>query len=316
MSKNYKDIIITNLSIIAKHEDANNNKYKANAYKKVIKYLKDNNDIVISTVDDIKNIKGAGKGITEKIKELINTGIIQKIQDLPKENKKDDKDCLTEQLNNIYGVGPAKIKVLLTKINKFEDLYLKENEELLNNKQKIGLKYYNDLMLKIPHNEATKHDKIFKKELKDFEYAMVGSYRRNTKLHGDIDILIKNNPNFKLTNFIKKLNEDGYILETLANGKNKFMGICKLNDNLPARRIDILVADENYYYFALLYFTGSYEYNIYMRNLSIEKGLSLSEYGFKDLNTNELIDTSDVIKSEEDIFKYLNIEYVEPSKRL
>ena len=74
----------------------------------------------------------------------------------------------------------------------------------------------------------------------------------------------------------------GYIKETLANGKNKFMGICKLNDKLPARRIDILVSNEDNYYFALLYFTGSYKFNIYMRNISLEKGLSLSEYGFKD----------------------------------
>ena len=96
------------------------------------------------------------------------------------------------------------------------------------------------------------------------------------------------------------------------------MGLCKLSREWPARRIDILIADPTHYYFALLYFTGSYSFNIYMRKIAWKKGLSLSEYGFKDLkdNSKNIIDTTDIIHSEEDIFKYLDMEYVEPHKRL
>ena len=93
------------------------------------------------------------------------------------------------------------------------------------------------------------------------------------------------------------------------------MGLCKLSPELPARRIDILIADPSHYYFALLYFTGSYSFNIYMRKIALKKGLSLSEYGFKD-NSKNIIDTTDVIHSEEDIFKYLDMNYVEPHKRV
>ena len=55
-----------------------------------------------------------------------------------------------------------------------------------------------------------------------------------------------------------------------------------------------------------------------MRKIALKKGLSLSEYGFKDLkeNSKNIIDTTDIIHSEEDIFKYLDMEYVEPHKRL
>jgi DNA polymerase/3'-5' exonuclease PolX len=52
-----------------------------------------------------------------------------------------------------------------------------------------------------------------------------------------------------------------------------------------------------------------------MRRIALQKGLSLSEYGFKDLKTQKLMDTSDSIKSEEDIFNYLEIPYVMPDKR-
>lgn len=56
----------------------------------------------------------------------------------------------------------------MNKISKFEELY--EHPELLNEKQKIGLKYYNDMNMRIPMSEGKKHykiiDKIFKRSIK------------------------------------------------------------------------------------------------------------------------------------------------------
>jgi len=126
--------------------------------------------------------------------------------------------------------------------------------------------------------------------------------------------LILNNPNFDFISFINNLKLKGYILDILAFGKNKFMGICKLSNDLPARRIDFLLSDKNNYYFALLYFTGSYNFNIYIRNIALKQNLSLNEYGFKDKN-NKLIDTTNIIKNEKDIFNFLNIKYIKPSLR-
>lgn len=307
--------IIANLSILYESELINGNKFKANAYKKVITNIKEG-DKQIKTLEDIKEIKGVGKSILEKLTELIETKKISAVEEIKKDV--DDKVSLSNKLLNIYGIGPAKIKDLLTKIKSFDELYLDKNKGLLNDKQQIGLKYYHDLQLRIPYAEAKKHDATFKKELHnispDIEYEMVGSYRRKNKTVGDIDILIKDNPKFKLKEFIKQMIEKGYFVETLASGKNKFMGICRLNDTLPNRRVDILVTDVDTYSFALLYFTGSYNFNIYLRNIALEKNLSLSEYGFKDNKTKNFIKTD--IKTEEDIFKYLNVKYIEPENRL
>jgi len=228
----------------------------------------------------------------------------------------DHKFSLKRKLANLYGVGPVKIKDLMEKVNSFEEL--KEKPELLNDKQKIGLKYYDDMIQRIPMYEGKKHydiiNKTFNKTYKDIEFELVGSYRRQNINMGDIDILIKNKPNLELKNLITELKSSGYIIETLANGKNKFMGLCKLSPELPARRIDILIADPSYYYYALLYFTGSYQFNIYMRRIAQQKNLSLSEYGLKD-KKGEIIDTTDKIKSEKDIFDYLDIPYVLPENR-
>ena len=305
--------IIENLKILADYERINNEPFKVKAYEKVINSIElyDKN---IEGLEDIKQIKGIGKKIEDKIIEFLNTGNITEVNNVIN----DPKYILGNKLKGIYGIGPAKITELMTKITNFEEL--KEHSELLNDKQKIGLKYYDDLNLRIPIAEGNNHFKIVKKILnnlyKDIEFELVGSYRRKNKDMGDIDILIKNRPGLVLKDFIKQLEDTSYIIEKLALGKNKFMGICKLSPELPARRIDILIAEPSYYYFALLYFTGSYNFNIYMRKIALQKGLSLSEYGFKDIkDTKNIIDTSDIINSEEDIFKYLDMTYVEPSKR-
>jgi DNA polymerase/3'-5' exonuclease PolX len=326
--------LIDSLKILADYERINNEPFKVKAYEKVIDSIElcDKN---IETLEDIKLLKGVGKKIEDKLIEFINTGNITEVDNA----LNDPKYILGNKLKNIYGVGPAKITELMTKVNDIEEL--REHPELLNDKQKIGLKYYDDMCIRIPIVEGRKHYKFVKKILDSLykgagagagaspEFEFVGSFRRKNKDMGDIDILIKNRPGLVLKDIIKVFEESSYVIERLALGINKFMGLCKLSPELPARRIDILVADPSYYYFALLYFTGSYNFNIQMRKIALKRGLSLSEYGFKEANGGKaanggkeakagkvgIIDTEDIIHSEEDIFKYLEMDYVEPHKR-
>ena len=303
--------IIENLKILVVYETLNNNQFKARAYSKVINSI-ESLDFPIVNIEDIKKINGVGVKIESKILEFLNTGKIFIVE----KALKDPYYILHNKLGKIYGVGAVKIKELMKQVMSLEELMNKP--ELLNDKQKIGLKYYDDINKRIPIVEAEKHNKlinkIFKKIYKNIDFEMVGSYRRKNKDMGDIDILIKNTNNIDLKVLITELKNKGYIIETLADGKTKFMGLCKLSPNTPARRIDILIADTSTYYFALLYFTGSFAFNIYMRKEALKQNISLSEYGFKDKD-NKLIDTSEIIKSEEDIFKYLKLPYVLPEHR-
>lgn len=303
--------LIKNLKIIHDYEKINGNQFKVKSYNKAINIIELQLEEV--TLENLKDIKGIGDRIMEKIKEFINTGKIKQIDDI----NNDDKYILNKKINNIYGIGPVKIKELMVKINKFDDLYLDENKKLLNKKQQIGLKYFDDLEKRIPYNEGIKHNeiisKIFKNKNSNIEFDMVGSYRRKNKDMGDIDILIKDDDTINLNELIEELKKSNYIIETLANGKKKFMGICKI-DNLPARRIDILLTNKKHYYFTLLYFTGSYNHNIVMRKIALKKGLSLSEYGFTDLKTNKLLEYD--VNSEEDIFKIIDMKYVKPEHRV
>jgi DNA polymerase beta len=301
--------IIDNLRILADYERINKEPFKVRAYEKVIDSI-ELYDKKIETIEDIKALKGVGKKIEDKIVEFIATGNVAEVENVIK----DPKYILGIKLKGIYGVGPAKITELMTKIKDFEEL--REHPELLNDKQRIGLKYYDQMNLRIPMAEGKQHYKSVKNMLDaSIEFEFVGSFRRKNKDMGDIDILIKNKSgSVVLKDIIKRFVDKKYVIEKLALGNNKFMGLCKLSPELPARRIDILLADPSHYYFALLYFTGSYYFNIYMRKVALSKGLSLSEYGFKDSKGN-LMDTTDTIHSEEDIFAYLDIPYTAPHKR-
>ena len=297
------ETLIKQLEIIKDYETYNNEIYKVKAYTNAI-----NNIIInqsqIKSINDFDNIEGLGVGILEKIYEYYLTGKISYIQN----NINNDKIYnFKQELLHIYGIGPINAKKIIEKgIQNIQEL--KKNNHLLNDKQKIGLKYYDDLKLRIPLTEYKEHLKILQKDLikSKLTFDFVGSYRRGNNNMGDIDLLIMANDNFNLKKYVSKLFDNNYIVDILASGKNKFMGIVKLNGGL-ARRLDILVAPSNEYYYSLLYFTGSYLFNIGIRHyVKTNFNLSLSEHGFnKDIP----------VKSEEDIFKFLKLKYVKPIDR-
>jgi DNA polymerase IV len=75
--------------------------------------------------------------------------------------------------------------------------------------QQIGLKYYDELLLKIPRLEVESIASTilkFTREL-DSEYQMiiVGGYRRGKKQSGDVDVILSHPSDEKTLNLVKKL---------------------------------------------------------------------------------------------------------------
>ena len=215
---------------------------------------------------------------------------------------------------------------------------IKDKKIEVNDKIKLGLKYHGVYKVDIPRKEIDKYynllEKLIKKinktldldDNKKYIFEICGSYRRGKTKSGDIDVLIskkgtkldKTKSDKHLERIVKKLKQqmkhnDGKPLliddMTDKNIKTKYMGFSKLKDN-PVRRIDIRFIPYSSYYYALLYFTGSGDLNKKMRTIAKKKGLKLSEYGLSDKDGNIL-----KAKSEEDIFKHLDMEYLPPKLR-
>lgn len=313
----FKELIITNLDKLRKKEIAEKETWKARAYAAVIKNLKVH-DGPIKNIEDLQGVKGIGEKIRDKIAEIINTGTLKQAEAY---NSNSGMQAI-EQLLKVHGIGPTKAKDLVQThgIKTLEDL--KNHVDLLNEKQKMGLKYVEDFELRIPRKEMEKHAIFVKEAIRsinpDLIVEVVGSFRRGAKDSGDIDILIthprdEHDADELLKTLVPTLEKAKYFYDTFALGNKKYLGVCKVKYGRHFRRIDLLVTRTLEFPFALLYFTGSQEFNIAMRNYCLEKGMSLSEYGLKNTKDNKFIDKH--FYTEKDVFDYLGLQYVPPNER-
>lgn len=307
--------IIRELQSIRNIERINKQPFKVAAYSKVIKEL-EKLDKSVQSIEDLDGIQGIGKGIREKIIEILDKGRTQKIIDV-------DPTSI-EAINlflNIMSVGPVKARSLVEdhQIKTIEEL--RQHTDLLNDKQKIGLKYFEDFNERIPRKEMEKHkemikacvDEVIKERGSKLRFEITGSFRRGLSSSGDIDVLITGPDPKSLSYLVEALQSKKYLKDEFAMGEKKYNGVARLPRFKRHRRIDIMYTDEKRFPFALLYFTGSKEFNVEMRNVALEQGYSLNEYGLTVLNTKQDVPT--IFKDEEDIFRFLRLQYVEPPHR-
>jgi DNA polymerase/3'-5' exonuclease PolX len=310
-----KTLIIDNLTIISKNEVP----YKKKFYNQAINTLKSMTEKEIIERKKFDDISGIGKKINEKILEIRKSGAnLKQVEEILKANKD------TFDLCTLYGIGPKlkeKIEAEYGKINDIAHLNkLNKEHDFLNDKHKLGLKYYDDMLKRIPRSEMHGHNDFIQDVINmrkfDIKYDISGSYRRESDESGDIDILITSSgDNYidKYKEFVDYLKSINYITDELAYGNNKFMGLCKLGGCNTFRRIDIIVTKPDQYFFELLYFTGSDDFNKEMRSEALVQGYSLSQYGFTDTKTQLIVDKS--FDSEKSIFDFLGYKYVTPKNR-
>ena len=263
---------------------------------------------------DVAGKPGIGPTILEKLKEFSETGTLAII-----EREKANPENI---FSDIYGVGPKKAKEIVADKQITTIAQLRERQdEVLNDIQKIGLKYYEDILQPIPRAEIDEYAKVFddvfdKVKNEGDHYEIVGSYRRGKSMSGDIDVILTSSDAQVFTKWVDTLVERKIILEVLSRGKTKCLVITRLGDR-TARRVDFLFSSPEEYPFAILYFTGSKGFNAAMRGHALKTGVSLNEHGFSKMVAKKKEEKLDVaMKSERDIFDYLGLEYKEPVERV
>ncbi len=328
--------VLNELSIIMKNKGE---VFRSFAYVKAInelkKYISSPNAQTINSATELKslNLPNIGKTILEKYEEFLKTGTLEAVEK--------EKTNPVNIFTNIYGIGHVKANELVNTKNivTLDQLRERQNElqenklPLLNSKQQIGLKYYNDLLKRIPREEIDQFKLLFETNFREtilenneleenHKFEIVGSYRRKAETSGDIDLICTSYNNNKkvFVKFIEKLHSKKILLEILSSGEAKSLTIGKLlKEEAIPRRLDFLYAPQEDYPFTLLYFTGSKDFNTAMRQHSLNVNLTLSEHGFYKVISTTKVKQEKIqnllFKTEKHIFDFLCMEYKEPQDR-
>lgn len=273
-----KSKIVEAFTLLWNYEKANKGGFKIKAYKDALETLM----LVpkVTVLEDLVSLKGKAKdggGIYQKAKEILETGLCTSLEKIEGEKA---MWAAYELFMGIHGIGPSFAYELAEDgYRSIEDLRtaVAGKTLTLNKTQTIGLEHYESIQERIPRSEMELHEARLK-EVIPVPSDVVGSFRRQAASSGDIDLLLCSADPKQLDKVVEDLKKSQYIVAQLAHGAHKFMGICRLG-KLPPRRLDILLTPPEEYGYALLYFTGSQQFNIKVRHHALSKGYTLNEHG-------------------------------------
>ncbi|PIZ70736.1 hypothetical protein COY07_06180 [Candidatus Peregrinibacteria bacterium CG_4_10_14_0_2_um_filter_43_11] len=295
------------------------NSFKVQAYRKIARRLTE--EIPLLTGKDfrkqkLKEIPGVGDAIAGKMLEYAESGEIGLLKKLQRQIPKAVRELL-----QIPHLGPDRVRKL------FLNLHIRSKQDLVKAAKNgkiamlsgFGEKLTDQILeaLKTGQQKKKRHqraevepviqqltDELLK--IKGVEQVIAaGSYRRGADDVGDVDLLIVGSQN-SASEAEKQIQKLFKKITFLANGSTKIAFVI-FPQNL---QIDIRFVPQESAGSALLYFTGSKEFNVKMRKVAIGKSFLLNEYGlFKD---GEYI----AGKTEKEVFKSLGMKYVEPNERV
>ncbi|MEM1108756.1 MAG: DNA polymerase/3'-5' exonuclease PolX [Planctomycetota bacterium] len=296
------------------------NRFKVNAFAKVSRILEDMTKQV-ADIDPalLPKVEGIGKGTAERIGEFLDTG---KIADHEKLLAKVPEGLL--KVMDVPGLGPKTVALLWNEagVESLDDLKNKLDTGELESLKGFGKKKIENLQKNLKFAESAGDRQriglayavatMFVEDLQDLpgveqiEYA--GSLRRGKETIGDIDILIGSggSDEEKAAIFEAFVNHVA-VADVIAHGDTK--ASIRTHEESRGMQVDLRVVTPESFGAALMYFTGSKEHNVKMRERAIARGLSLNEYS--------LSKDGDPVASatEEEVFAALDLAWVAPELR-
>ncbi|HXF36575.1 MAG TPA: DNA polymerase/3'-5' exonuclease PolX [Actinomycetota bacterium] len=294
---------------------ASDDPFKPRAYEKAARaiggYHADVRDLDVKGLQRIPNV---GRSIAEKVRELLDAGTIQALEEL-RERIPDG----VRQLLRVPGLGPKKALAL------YEELRIASVEELLDavrdhrlaglrgfgpkteenilrgiqRMREAGERVQLGVALDLAEELVGELDGL--RAVRRVTYA--GSLRRMCETIGDIDLLVASEQPSEVMDAFTSL---GAVERVLARGETKSSVL-----TTKGLQVDLRVVEPAVWGAALQYFTGSKAHNIRTREIAVRKGLKLSEYGLFRAKTGKLI----VAETEEEVYEHLGLPWIPPTLR-
>ena len=262
----------------------------------------------------LREIPGVGKAIAEKIDELLSTGKLNFLENL----KKEIPVGLAAWMK-VPSLGPKKIAFInkTLKITTLEELEAAAKDGKLRDLPGMGAKSEASILEgiaslarrsgRIPLGRAYPLAQQIVAALKKVKGVVdaqpAGSLRRMRSTVGDLDILVAAKESAPVMEAFTKLPGVSRVL-----GKGDTKSSIEFSDGVRAQ---VWVHPPEKFGTALQYATGSKDHNVALRQLALDKGLSLSEHSLTRMNGKGEI----LCATEEQVYTTLGLTWVPPELR-
>lgn len=266
--------------------------------------------------DRLTEIPGIGKTLAGKISQYLDTGKMNAYEELIREVPEGLLDVV-----HVPSIGPKKAKLFFDQLEVKSVAGLRKavdtgkleglpgiKEKTIDNIRR-GIKIVQEGQERMHLGRATQAAEEFvaalKKLLQVKDIVAAGSLRRGCETVRDIDILIDSADPSKAMDVFVHLPQ---VKRINARGETKSSVLTQNNV-----QVDIRVVEPKSFGAALLYFTGSKDFNIKLRQIAIKKEMKVNEYGIFSIKGGR--ERMLAGKTEEDCFKALGLPYVPPEMR-
>lgn len=310
-------------------ELAGENRFRIRAYRTAaanILELSDQVESLIAGGADLEEIPGVGKDIAEKLEVMVRTGELPQLTELSQKIPLG----LTEVMR-VKGIGPKLASAAWTElgVDSVDALEKAAQEGRLSELPGFGPKRQASILKSIEaHRRNVERarlgeiDPIVRPLVESLRQVpgaerveVAGSYRRRRETVGDIDLLAIADSDKAAAAISQAFTTYPDVDEVLGSGDTR--SSVRLKNGLE---VDLRVMEAESFGAALLYFTGSKSHNVELRQLALDKGWHLTEYGLFEgtgeegespLSSGKRLAS----KTEEDIYAKLGLPYIEPEMR-
>ena len=233
---------------------------------------------------EMTELKGLGKATASKIRELVDSGSVTKLEELRAEYPP-----AFAELARIPGVGPKTLKAMRRElnINNVEQLKAALDAQQIRTLPRMGAKSEEKIAKAL--DRIGMHGKDRRTPIADAmplaerlveaflelptvtDAAYCGSLRRMSETIGDIDITVAATDPVSVMEAVRARNE---VAEIIGSGDTKTSFLTS-----SGLQVDVRAVQPEHFGAATLYFTGSKQHNIALRQRAIKKGWLLNEYG-------------------------------------
>jgi DNA polymerase (family X) len=319
MADTKQDVLdmLRELAELTSLDEQNTQSFRVRAYESAAQAITAQaTDLGRLTVKELQQIEGIGKSTAEKIRELLETGNVARLEALRQKHPR-----AVVALLHIQGLGPKAVSRLRAElgVQSIDDLRRALEEHRLRDLRGFGLKSEEKLrqaierldaqgaLARTPISIALPHAERIVAALREVpgvgHVIYCGSLRRFAETVGDIDIVVTAAAAAPVMDALV-----GMVLveRVLGRGERKTSVVTR-----RGMQVDLRVVEPQQLGAALLYFTGSKGHNIKLRQRALTRGLTLNEYGLAQIETGQLLASV----TEQDIYAALDLAWIPPVLR-